>query len=320
MAIKRSTKASVICLTYNHEKYIAKALDSFLMQKTDFFFDIVVCNDASTDNTLSIVNDYIGRYPGRIKLLNHAQNIGPTRSLMEAMQVADGVYVAGCEGDDYWLDDTKLQRQVDFLDNHSDYSGCVADVCLVDEEGRALPKQRLFWLSRKKVFRLADFDGLHVPGHVCTFVRRNFFLDENFCADEIRELDDIIGDRSLFLVWLCHGDIYRIPIRMAAYRVSRKGENLTAKHYAQNQTHTQMEFAYILRLQQYIEGHRLGIRLEKRKRMLYTDALVGALRYGGACTKIPAQIWRANKNKLLCLLAVPYYIIRKILIKLLMVG
>ena len=116
-----SKKVSVFMITYNHEKYIAEALDSILMQKTDFDFDIVIGEDCSTDATRRIVLEYSRKYPDKIKLLLHNVNVGFISNMMYVLEACTGKYVAMCEGDDYWTDPFKLQKQVDFLETNKEY-------------------------------------------------------------------------------------------------------------------------------------------------------------------------------------------------------
>ena len=117
-----SKKVSVFMITYNHEKYIAEALDSILMQKTDFDFDIVIGEDCSTDATRRIVLEYSRKYPDKIKLLLHNVNVGFISNMMYVLEACTGKYVAMCEGDDYWTDPFKLQKQVDFLEANKEYA------------------------------------------------------------------------------------------------------------------------------------------------------------------------------------------------------
>lgn len=121
-------KVSVYCMAYNHEKYIRSALEGFVNQKTTFDYEVFVHDDASTDNTASIIREYAERYPQIIKPIyqvenQHSKGINKFRTFI--LPHATGEYIASCEGDDYWIDETKLQRQVDFLDNHPEYSACV---------------------------------------------------------------------------------------------------------------------------------------------------------------------------------------------------
>lgn len=120
-------------ITYNHEKYLRDALEGFVMQKTDFPFVAVVHDDASTDKTAEILREYAEKYPEIILPIyenenQYSKHDGSISRIMCAAQNATGAkYVALCEGDDYWTDPDKLQRQVDFLESHPDYSMCVTN-------------------------------------------------------------------------------------------------------------------------------------------------------------------------------------------------
>ena len=108
-----SITVSICCLTYNHEKYIRQCLDGLIMQKTEFDFEILVHDDASSDATQSIINEYVVAYPNLIKPIlqirnQYSQGISPLRQIL--FPLVKGKYVALCEGDDYWTDPLKLQK------------------------------------------------------------------------------------------------------------------------------------------------------------------------------------------------------------------
>lgn len=116
---------SILTITYNHEQFIAQALDSFLVQKTNFNFEIIIGEDCSTDNTLKIIKQYQKKHPNLIKLLPSDKNLGIEANFFRTTKACSGKYIAICDGDDYWIDDNKLQLQVDFLENNKNY-GTVA--------------------------------------------------------------------------------------------------------------------------------------------------------------------------------------------------
>ena len=124
---------AIRCITYNHEPYIRDALEGFVMQKTNFPFVAIVHDDASTDGTAAIIREYAERYPDIIKPIYETENQyskrdGSLTRIMNAACDATGAkYIAMCEGDDYWIDPLKLQKQVDFLESHPDYGMVYSD-------------------------------------------------------------------------------------------------------------------------------------------------------------------------------------------------
>lgn len=115
---------SICCVTYNHEPYITDALDGFLMQKTNFAFEIIVRDDCSTDRTATIIKQYADKYPNIIKPIfepsnQYSKGIQPFPAVMNR---SIGKYIAICEGDDCWTSSTKLQNQIDFLEQNPDFS------------------------------------------------------------------------------------------------------------------------------------------------------------------------------------------------------
>lgn len=119
---------SICCLAYNHEQYIRSALESFVTQKTNFAFEVLIHDDASTDGTAAIIREYEEKYPELVRPIYQTENQyskGISVSGTYQYPRARGKYLAICEGDDYWIDVNKLQHQVDFLEAHPEYSLCV---------------------------------------------------------------------------------------------------------------------------------------------------------------------------------------------------
>jgi len=131
---------AIRCITYNHEPYIRDALEGFVMQKTNFPFVAIVHDDASTDNTAAIIREYAEKYPDIIKPIYETENQyskwdGSLGRIMDkACEETGAKYIAMCEGDDYWIDPLKLQKQVDFLESHPDYGMCYTKVKRYNQE------------------------------------------------------------------------------------------------------------------------------------------------------------------------------------------
>ena len=119
---------SVLILTYNHRPYIAEAIESILKQKVNFIFEILIGDDCSFDGTNSIVSYYASKYPELIKAMDYKQNVGALKNEQHLIHTAKGKYIAFCEGDDFWTDEFKLQKQVDFLEKNPDYGLVHGDV------------------------------------------------------------------------------------------------------------------------------------------------------------------------------------------------
>ena len=131
--MENNVLVSICCLAYNHEKYLRDTLEGFLMQKVDFPIEILINDDASTDHTAEIMREYEAKYPGLIRAFYQPVNLysqGKDLCLEVLYPQARGKYIALCEGDDYWTHPNKLQRQVDFLEAHPEYSACVHDTML----------------------------------------------------------------------------------------------------------------------------------------------------------------------------------------------
>ncbi|MBQ3037123.1 MAG: glycosyltransferase family 2 protein [Lachnospiraceae bacterium] len=128
---------SIYCLAYNHEKYIKSALDGFVMQKTNFHYEVFVHDDASKDRTAEIIKEYQIKYPEIIKPIFQTENQyskGINISDTFIFPLMKGKYIAVCEGDDFWCDEYKLQKQVDFLEEHPEYSACAHNTLFRNEK------------------------------------------------------------------------------------------------------------------------------------------------------------------------------------------
>lgn len=122
--MSKSPKVSIVSITYNQEDYIRDTLEGFIRQQTNFDFEAIVADDCSTDGTPQIIAEYAKRYPNIIKPILRKQNLGIQKNCINVFQATIGEYVAFCEGDDFWSDPMKLQKQVDFMDDHPDHALC----------------------------------------------------------------------------------------------------------------------------------------------------------------------------------------------------
>jgi hypothetical protein len=133
---------SVLCLTYNHEAFVAEALESFLAQRTSFEVEVVVADDCSTDGTVAAVERFRERFGSRLVLLTTAVNLGVTRNFRRGLAACRGRFIALCEGDDHWRGHDKLQRQVDFLESHPRYVMAFHDAVVIGSSPRVGRRHR----------------------------------------------------------------------------------------------------------------------------------------------------------------------------------
>lgn len=137
---------SIVTITYNHEPYIRKCIEGVLMQKVNFLIEFIIAEDCSTDGTLAICKEYAEKYPELIRLITSENNVGAIANERRAMKAAKGKYIAFCEGDDYWTDPLKLQKQVDFLEKNPEYSVCFTRYQLFNENQKTLSRDNADYL------------------------------------------------------------------------------------------------------------------------------------------------------------------------------
>ncbi|MDD6203119.1 MAG: glycosyltransferase family 2 protein [Lachnospiraceae bacterium] len=226
-------KVSVICVTYNHEKYIRQALDSILMQKTEFPFEIRIGEDCSTDSTREILKEYEQKYPGRFCMYYREQNLGATKNEYELLMDAEGDYIAALELDDLWTDEYKLQKQYDFLEKHREYIGVSHNFDTIDKEGKVLPQfeDPILKSYLNHPFTLEDFLSHGFVFQTGTHFYRNIFKDGKDYSI-IYKADKLIRDKTILSLLLDRGDFFILEDNMSAYRRffdkdAQNGRNLT---------------------------------------------------------------------------------------------
>jgi len=176
-------KVQVICVTYNQKDYIKEALDSFLMQKTNFKYEVLVGDDCSTDGTSEIVTEYAQKYPEIIKHIKREQNIGCLANFMDLCERVTAPYAAFCDGDDYWTDENKLQKQFDFMEENEDVNICAHRILL---KGKDNNWGLYEWYSKQK-------DPFITPQ------RKNVELNKKLTINEIAK--EWLQMSSLFIRW-----------------------------------------------------------------------------------------------------------------------
>jgi len=233
-------KVSIICIVYNHEKYIEKALNGFLMQKVNFNYEILIHEDASTDNSSNILKKYENKYRDKIKVIYQKENkyskgISPSKPLYE---MAQGKYLAICEGDDYWIDENKLQKQVDFLEKNLEYVATYHNVFVVDSKGEKL-KNDLEWpIKKSHTINIIDLEkNIYLCGQTASIVCRNFWRGWNQIEKDKYLKCRANGDRKLSIIFTLMGKVYFFKEIMSSYRkVTSHGDSYTARIRGKNRT------------------------------------------------------------------------------------
>ena len=142
-------KVSVVILSYNQSKYIKQALNSVVSQQTNFPFEVIVADDCSTDDTLSVCGDFETKYPF-VRVEQSDKNLGYSKNWERALSLGSGEYLAVFEGDDYWTDNLKLQKQSDYLDANPDCGMCYTECDIFNEDTKALQSNIFSNISKKK--------------------------------------------------------------------------------------------------------------------------------------------------------------------------
>lgn len=206
-------KVSICMITYNHQDYLEDAINGVLMQITDFEYELIISNDNSTDNSDIIIKNYLKNhiYKDKVNYINNERNIGMMPNFINTLEKCKGDYVAICEGDDYWIDKYKLQKQVDFLDKNNDFSICFHKIKTQDKEGI---KDDFIENNHKQVTTIYDLaKGNYI--HTCSVMYRNNLFEK---FPEYFNISPI-GDYYLHLLNSQYGKIYCFDDIMAIYRI-----------------------------------------------------------------------------------------------------
>lgn len=235
MSIKPTV--SIICLTYNQEKYVRDCLEGFVMQQTSFPFEVLVYDDASTDSTPEIIRDYAAKYteifkPTLYQENNFSKGLGYV-GFYTGIKEAEGVYIAYCEGDDYWTDPLKLQKQVDFLEAHPNYEVCAHETLIKNDRYTQLDgmlfsefTKNLFVSTTKKHYTFEDALTGNIF-HVSSLMYKNFPIQLPEWLPQVSA-----GDMVLFMLLAEKGDMYVMPEVMSVYRSHSDSLTSTRDEYA----------------------------------------------------------------------------------------
>ena len=274
-------KVSVIFITYNHRDYVEKALRSILAQETSFPFEVVVGDDCSTDGTQEILKKIAAQYPERepvsgsdrqVRLYLREENTGgrPTLNVYETTQRCTGEYLAYLEGDDFWTDVHKLQKQIQFLDEHKEYIAVTHGMEMVDADGEPIKDPEVLSIGS-----LYDWSGKFTyddycysgrwPGHYASVVSRNIYPAGRFDYTILYRASDFTDDAVILLFLLMQGDIYRMDDKMSVWRYIRKSGGANWNSIAMKRNIGKDDCYLSKTLMQWIEQYReLGPYSRKR--------------------------------------------------------
>jgi glycosyltransferase involved in cell wall biosynthesis len=214
---------SVLMLTYMQEAYIQRAIEGVLEQQTNFQFKLIIGDDASPDNTSQIVERYKEKYADKIVYVRNKENLGMMKNFMNIYSLASTKYIAICEGDDYWCEVNKLQKQVSFLEANPEYSICFHQVYILKSNGH-MKISPLNPYTEEKIFDIYDLaqgNLMHTP----SVVFRN-----NLCNElPVWFEDSPVGDYVLHMLNARFGLIKYFPVPMAVYRKHSDGVWSTIK-------------------------------------------------------------------------------------------
>lgn len=226
------TLVSVICLAYNHEKYIRKCLEGLVMQKTSFRFEVLIHDDASTDQTADIIREYEAKYPDIIKPVYQTENqyskhIGIIKTFL--LPKVRGKYMAWCEGDDYWSNENKLQLQYEAMERNPECSLCVHRVQGIKEDGEILADRRFpddGIIIHTGIIEQNEFFSLIIGAYSFQtssyFVRANRYLEYMNNPPEFKLVSNV-GDEPMLLFFGNDGPVLYIDEVMSCYRIGAIG-------------------------------------------------------------------------------------------------
>lgn len=264
-------KVSVVMITYNHEEFIEQAVNSVLMQGTDFDYEIIIGEDCSTDRTREILIELQKRHPDKIKLVLNPQNLGMIPNFVNVLSMARGEYVALLEGDDYWIDKYKLAKQVQFLEDNPEYV-----LVGTNAVGFRQDTGQVTGLLSNTLTPF-DFDTrqlmLHNPCPTLTVVFRNGLI-KHFPPIYFTGSG---GDRRLYILLSQHGKCHRLVDATGVYRIHP--DSATGKRRSSYEGRKGMLLESILnaeRWNEYLGGgyqHEVELVREKASRSLVLMAL-----------------------------------------------
>lgn len=232
---------SIYVPTFNHEHYIVQALDSILMQETAYTYEVLVGEDCSTDNTRAVLKEYEKQHPGKLQVFYREQNMRKQGSAVgnsgDLRSRCRGKYIIALEGDDYWTDPCKIDKQIRFLEEHPDYIAVAHNCVVVDHDSSR--KEETYPQCTDTEYTFDHFARDIMPGQLTTVMLRNVYHDDRYDTSLLNRRI-IPGDRLIYFWLLSNGKIHCIQEEMSAYRhITNQGSSFSATskyHFATYET------------------------------------------------------------------------------------
>lgn len=230
-----NTGIDIIFPTFNHEKYVAQAIESIINQKTKYQYRIIIGEDKSIDRTREIVLRYYRAYPEKIALVLWKQNVGATKNAYLLEKMSNAKYVTILEGDDYWTDPLKLEKQISFLEQHDDFIGTAHNVRCVDEERKLLHRDYgIYPIQEEHIYGRKQALNFEHVAQTASLVFRNFW--KNWNEEQFAAFHQCCanGDFKISIYLGLAGKIYYFRDIMADHRRVFHGDSWTGKTYDKN--------------------------------------------------------------------------------------
>lgn len=252
---------SIICLTYNEEEFVRDAFDGFLSQVVDFPFEVLVFDDASQDTTQEIIEEYVGKYPDIFKATLYKENYYQKGlrffGSYQGLKTAKGKYIAFCEGDDYWCDNHKLQKQVEFLESHPEFEVCAHETRIRNDYYK---EENGILFSHTKVNIFIDRSKQNHYKFADTLTGNIFHISSlMFRNDKLLEFPEWIyevsaQDMVFYMILAERGDIYLMRDVMSVYRHNQKSITSTQTEFFNQVAFNNASMDILEKMDEYWEG------------------------------------------------------------------
>ena len=283
---------SIYVPTFNHEHYIVQALDSILMQETAYTYEVLVGEDCSTDNTRAVLKEYEKQHPGMFQIFYREHNMHklPVNNAGDLKSRCQGKYMIALEGDDYWTDPKKIDKQIRFLEEHPDYIAVAHNCIVVDHDSNR--KDEVYPQCTDTEYTFDHYSREILPGQLATLMYRNVFCDDRFDTS-LLERRFTPSDRITFFWLLSNGKIHCMQEEMSAYRhVTNQGSSFSATTKYKFETY-EILYSYLM---EYAKAQNNNEALLSAERLYFRNLRVGTV--FGQCSFMDGfHYFRKIKNK-----------------------